>query len=77
MPFGLKPAPATLQLALDLILTSYKCKTSLAYMDDIILFSKDVGKRIHHVDEILNTLGGAVVTLNLKNCRFFSDYFDY
>lgn len=46
-------------------------------MEEIIISWKDIEEHLHNVDEILTILGEAVVTLNLKKCRFFSDSVDY
>ena len=77
MPFGLTNAPATSQRALDIVLTKFKWKSCLVYIDDIIIFSKTVEDHIRHVDEILTTLTEANITLKISKCRFFSDTVEY
>ena len=77
MPFGLTNAPATFQRALDMILSQFKWKTCLVYIDDVIIYSKTVEEHIHHVDEVLTALGKAGVTLKMKKCTFFSDKVEY
>ena len=77
MPFGLTNAPATFQRALDMILSQFKWKTCLVYIDDVIIYSKTVEEHIHHVDEVLTALGKAGVTLKMKNCTSFSDKVEY
>ena len=77
MPFGLTNAPATFQRALDVILNRFKWKTCLVYIDDIIIFSKTVDEHIDHVDEILGIFRTSSVTLNINNCKFFSDSVEY
>ena len=59
MPFGLTNAPATFQRALDLILTKYKWKTCLVYLDDVIIYSRTPVDHIKHVDEVLTCLSSA------------------
>ena len=54
MPFGLSNAPATFQRALDNILTNYIWKTRAIYVDDVIIFSKNVIEHIRHVYEVLS-----------------------
>lgn len=39
-------------------------------MENIIIFSKDLDEHIHHIDEILTTLGETGLTLKLKKFRF-------
>lgn len=46
-------------------------------MDDIIMFSKIVEEHIHQLDDIINTVKKAGVTLNLKKCPLFSNSIDY
>ena len=77
MPFGLTNAPATFQRALDIVLTKFKWKSCLVYIDDILIFSKTVEDHIRHVDEILTTLTEANITLKISKCRFFSDTVEY
>ena len=77
MPFGLTNAPASFQRALDLILTKYKWKTCLIYLDDIIVYSKTVEEHINHVDDILRCLSAAGVTLKIKKCKFFTTTVEY
>lgn len=52
------------------MLTKYKCKTCLVYLDDVI-FSNYVEDHIRHVDEILTTILEAGVILKIKTCHFF------
>lgn len=41
-------------------------------MEDIIILSKDIDEHIHQVDEIITTIGEAVIILNVKKCRFLA-----
>ena len=53
MPFGLRNAPATFQRALDIILSGLRLQTCLIYLEDAIIFSKDVESHLKDVDEVL------------------------
>lgn len=44
-------------------------------MDDNIILSKDVEEHMHHIGDILATIGEVGVKLELKNFQFLSDYF--
>ena len=77
MPFGLRNAPATFQWALDIILSGLRWQTWLIYLDDVIVFSKDTNEQVAHVDEVLNLLRSAGVSLKLKKCEFFQPEVDY
>ncbi len=77
MPFGLTNAPATFQRGLDMVLSKYKWKTCLVYLDDVIIYSKTVKDHINHVDEVLTCLREAGITLKISKCSFFSDKIEY
>ena len=77
MPFGLCNAPATFQRTIDIILSKFRWHTCLVYLDDIIIFSPDHNSHIRHVDEVLQALRSAGVTLKLRKCKFFSNSVDY
>jgi len=77
MPFGLKNAPATFQRALDIILSGVRWQTCLIYLDDVIVFSKTHDDHILHVDQVLELLRTAGVTLKLPKCHFFQPKVDY
>ena len=77
MPFGLTNAPASFQRALDLILSRFKWKTCLIYLDDVIIYSKSMEEHIDHVDEVLRCLSAAGVTLKIKKCKFFTSTVEY
>jgi len=63
MAFGLTDAPATLQRALDIILSGMTWKTCLVYLDDVIVFSDTPENLVKALDEALTRLGRAGVTL--------------
>ena len=60
-----------------MILTQFKWKTCLVYLDDVIIFSNSVEEHIRHVDEILTALEEAGVTLKISKCRFFTKQVEY
>lgn len=77
MQVGLTNAPATYQCALDMVLTKFKWKTCLNYMNDVIIYSNSVKDNIRHVDDIFTTLAEAGVTLTMNKCTLFTDKVDY
>lgn len=77
IPFGLTKAPATFQRTLDILLSPFKWKHCLVYLDDVIIHSRDVEEHIGHVDAILSTLHRAGVSLKLKKCSFFTKEVKY
>ena len=77
MPFGLTNAPATFQRTLDIILAPYKWSSCLVYLDDVIIFSKDVESHFSHVERVLSALRSAGVTLKLAKCDWFTSTVKY
>jgi Reverse transcriptase (RNA-dependent DNA polymerase) len=69
LPFGLRNAPATFQMDIDIILSGVKCKTCLVYLDDVIVFSKSKKDHLSHVAEALTLLGNAGLSLKMKNVK--------
>lgn len=70
MPFGLMNAPISSK-ARRIILTTYKCKNCLVYLEDVRTFSNNVDDYLRHVDETLATLQEVEVTLKINKCHFF------
>ena len=77
MPFILTNAPATFQRTLEILLSPYKWRSCLVYLEDIIIFSKSVEEHFQHVKDILTTFKGAVISLKLKKCSFFTNTVKY
>ena len=77
MPFGMTNAPATFQRTLDIVLSRFKWKSCLVYIDDIIIFSRNAEEHLRHVEEILITLRDAGVSLKIAKCEFFKDTVKY
>ena len=77
MPFGLKNAHATFQLAQDIILSGAPGQICLVYLDYVIFFSKDLEQHLAQVDTVLRLLRNAGVSLKLKKGHFFQPRVDY
>ena len=77
MPFGLTNAPATFQRTLDIVLNSFKWQSCLVYLEDVIIFSKDMESHFAHVEEILKALCQAGITLKPSKCSFFTHTVKY
>ncbi|MGL5707185.1 MAG: reverse transcriptase domain-containing protein, partial [Aeromonas sp.] len=71
MPFGLCNAPGTFQRAMDTIFKKDIHKHVIPYLDDIIIFSKDLESHKSHLDSVLRKIHSAGLVLNKKKCRFF------
>ena len=70
MPFGLCNAPAVFQRAMNKVLAKHIGKTVMVYLDDIIIFSKSAEQHAKDVDEVLQTLASAGLTLKESKCHF-------
>ena len=77
MPFGSCNAPATFQRTVDILLSGYRWKTCLVYLDYVMIFSKSIEEHLKHVDEVLEILRQAGVSLKLKKCHFFTNSVNY
>ena len=77
MPFGLTNTPATFQRTLDIVLSQFKWKTCLVYLDDVIVFSKNIEDPLVHVGTVLDALRDALITLKLTKCDFFTNTVKY
>lgn len=70
MPFGLCNAPSTFQRCMDLLLSGLKWVHCLVYLDDILVFSKDVPSHLQSLALVFGKLRTAGLSLKLKKCHF-------
>ena len=77
IPFGLCNAPATFQRKVDMMLSGYRWRTCLVYLDDIIVFSNTKEDHFTHVRENLTILKEAGFSMKLRKCNFFAQSVDY
>ena len=73
MPFGLTNAPATFQAYVNEALRGLLDQTCIAYMDDILIFSKSGEDHASHVREILERLRQYKLYAKLSKCEFHVD----
>ena len=64
-------APATFQIMLDILLSGYRWKSCLIYLDDIIIFSKDYDSHLKDGEVIVQALQREGLSLKFKKCKFF------
>lgn len=69
LPFGLCNAPPVFQSLMNKILGDYIDKTTIVYLDDILIFSKTLEEHKIHVRQILNVLKKEKLIANLKKCE--------
>ena len=70
MPFGLRNAPMSFQMLMSIVLQGLNWKFVLCYIDDILVFSRDVDTHIKHLSEVFARLRKANLTLKPSKCSF-------
>ena len=70
VPFGLAQAPAYVQELMTGILKDFNF--AIAYLDDIIIFSKTLQKHLSHIWKIFEKLWSAKLSMRMSKCNFFS-----
>lgn len=64
MPFGLVGAPATYQRLMDRVLGDARWHYALAYLDDVVVYSRTFDEHLRHLRDVLERLRSAGITLN-------------
>lgn len=77
MPFGLTNAPATFQNYIHQALRGLLDDFCVAYLDDILIFSKDRESHIEHVGRVLDRLLSAELYAKPSKCEFFRDSVEF
>ena len=76
VPFGLAQAPASFQQLILIVLQG--CSDfAMAYLDDIIIFSKNEGEHLKHIEIIFQKLKEAGLKLKESKCDFFKKEIHY
>ncbi|GBG78910.1 hypothetical protein CBR_g28624 [Chara braunii] len=70
MPFGLCNAPGTFQHAMHRIFHDYMDKFVIVYLDDILIFSKNIEEHVAHLDKVLSLLRQHKFKINGEKCEF-------
>jgi hypothetical protein len=70
MPFGLTNAPASFQQFINEVLQEHLHLFVIAYLDDILIFSRNEQEHVEHVSQVLEKLQDANIKLKLKKCEF-------
>ena len=76
-PYGLCNAGATYQRMMDICLAGLPSDRVLAYMDDIVVFTKTFDEHVTALEEVLNRLEAAGVTLKPSKCVIASDRVEF
>lgn len=70
MPQGICNGPPTFQRIVNKVLGRLQWQFVLAYIDDIIIYSKTIEEHLNHVDQVLSLLYNANFRLNPNKCLF-------
>ena len=74
-PFGLAEAPAYFQELKTGILIDFSF--AIAYLDDIIIFSKTPQEHLSHIRKVFKKLRSANLSMKMSKCNFFSKEIQY
>ena len=69
VPFGLAQAPAYFQELMPKILKDFDF--AIAYLDDIIIFSRTAEEHLSHIRKVFEKLQSAKLSMKLSKCHFF------
>ena len=76
MPFGLTNAPAVFMMLMQTVLQGLE-NFSLAYLDDILIFSKTAEEHQQHIQQVFDRLRAHKLKFKLKKCAFFQESTKY
>ena len=71
MPFGLANAPATFQRLMETCLGDLNLHWCIIYLDDIVIFSKDLASHLKRLEAVLQKLEEASLKLKPSICELF------
>jgi len=77
MPFGLTNAPAAFQCFVNTIFTDMLDVCVIVYLNDILIYSKDMESHQQHVWEVLHRLRLHGLFAKPEKCEFHSDSVEY
>ena len=70
MPFGYRNGPAVFQRVMQKILAPFLWIFALVYIDDIVIFSKSFEDHCRHIEDVLEAINAAEITLSPSKCHF-------
>ena len=77
LPQGITNGPATFQRIVNHVLGPTRWRYALAYIDDIIIYSKTFDEHLDHLNEICQSLKQARFRLNPEKCEIAHTKTDY
>ena len=73
MPFGLSNSPATFQRVMEIALSGLQWLTCIIYLDDVIVYGRDVPDHLERLREVLGRIRQANLKLKPSKCHLFQD----
>ena len=73
MPFGLTNAPTTFMDLMNMVIKPYLDKFVVVFIDDILVYSKNIEEHEKHLYVVLQTLKEHQLFAKLKKCEFLLD----
>jgi Reverse transcriptase (RNA-dependent DNA polymerase) len=70
MPFGLTNAPSVFQALMNDVFREFLYDFVMAYLDDIIIYSKSEGEHLQHVETVLQKISNHELYGKLSKCHF-------
>jgi hypothetical protein len=77
MPFGLINAPASFQRLMNAVLAGISWEYALAYIDDIIIYSKTFEKHLSDLRNVLDRIDKANLKIRTEKCSFVKKEINY
>ena len=71
MPFGLTNTPATFQRLMETCLGNLNLHWCIIYLDDIVIFSKDLASHLERLEAVFWKLEKAGLKLKPSKCELF------
>lgn len=70
LPFGLTNAPSSFMRLMHNVLRPYLDKFAVAFIDDVLIYSKTEEEHLHHLDLVLTALQTANLHVKMSKCNF-------
>ena len=77
MPFGLTNSPAIFQHLMNDIFREFLDKFVVCYLDDILIYSKDIKQDEEHIQLVLNKLRNTDLYAKLEKCNFHQSQVEF
>ena len=73
MPMGVTNGPATFSRLMDNVMRDINWKFCIAYLDDVIIFSKSFDEHLTHLEEVFSRLQQAGLLVKPSKCKLVRD----